>query len=174
MPLTPFHMGPGLAIKSVAGDRFSLLMFGLAQVAIDIEPAIAMIRDSGVLHGWTHTYLGATAIGAIVVVLGRPACLAILRRWNRELIRHQLDWLASPEHLSWRAAAAGAFLGAYSHVALDSVMHADMRPLAPFADANALLRFVSFDALHVACAVAGIAGLAGWVALRARFRRGRR
>lgn len=173
MPLTPFHMGPGLAVKSVAGDRFSLLMFGVAQVAIDIEPGIGLLRGSDVLHGWTHTYVGATLIAALVLALGRPACQAVLRRWNRELQAHGLGWLGSPDRIGWGSATAGAFAGTYSHVLVDSVMHADMRPLAPLSDANALMAALSYDALHVSCALAGLAGLCLWVALRALAARAR-
>ncbi len=32
MPFTPFHMGPGTAIKAVTGRHFSLTIFGFAQV----------------------------------------------------------------------------------------------------------------------------------------------
>ena len=164
MPVTPFHMGPGLLVKSVAGDRFSVLMFGVAQVAIDIEPGIGMLRGSPTLHGWTHTYLGATVIALAVLAVGRPLCLAILRWWNRELAAHRWDWLKAPERLGWGSAAAGAFVGTYSHVFLDGLMHADMRPFAPFADGNSLLGLISFGNLHVVCAVAGVVGLAAWVA----------
>ena len=37
MPFTPFHMGPGLAVKAVCGRYFSLVVFGFSQVAIDIN-----------------------------------------------------------------------------------------------------------------------------------------
>jgi hypothetical protein len=157
-------MGPGLALKGIAGDRFSVLMFGLAQVAMDIEPGIGLIRGSDVLHGWTHTYLGATAIAAIVLAAGRPVCLAILLRWNQELTFHHFSHLTSPEEIKWSAAAAGAFLGTYSHVALDSLMHADMNPFSPLASGNALLWAVSLETLHIGCIVAGLAGIALWLA----------
>ena len=166
MPFTPLHMGPGLALKSVTGGRFSILMFGLTQVAMDIEPGIGMLRGADVLHGWTHTYLGATFIAALVLAIGRPVCVLILRRWNRELRHHRLEWLAEPEAIGWPAAALGAFVGAYSHVALDSIMHADMRPFAPLATGNALLSWISIDALQIACVVAGLLGAGLWAALR--------
>lgn len=60
MPFTPFHMGAGLALKAVAGRHFSVLTFGIAQVAMDIEPLVGMLRGAAVLHGPTHTYLGAS------------------------------------------------------------------------------------------------------------------
>jgi hypothetical protein len=34
---TPLHFGPGLAMKSLAGRRFSLMLFAFSQVAIDID-----------------------------------------------------------------------------------------------------------------------------------------
>ncbi len=162
MPFTPFHMGPALALKSVTGDRFSILMFGLAQVVIDIEPLIGHLRRTDV-HGWTHTYLGATVIGGVVLLLGRPIALAILNRWNGELRRLRLDWLTSPGEIAWLPAALGAFVGTYSHVVLDSVMHDDMRPLEPFSSANGLLSLVSLPALYLGCVVAGAAGILLWV-----------
>ena len=168
MPVTPFHMGPGLAVKSVAGNHFSVLMFGVAQVAIDIEPGIGMLSGSSTLHGWTHTYLGATVIAAGVLLLARPLCVVILKWWNRELATQRVGWIASPEKIGWPAAAAGAFIGTYSHVALDSLMHLDIRPFAPFSDDNGLLGLVSYSALHVGCAVAGVAGVAVWL-VRQRY-----
>jgi hypothetical protein len=174
MPFTPLHMGPALALKSVSGRHFSVLMFGLTQVALDIEPGIGMLRGADVLHGWTHTYLGATLIGALVLAFGRPLCLAILRRWNRELRHHRLGWLADPDALGWPAAALGTFVGAWSHVALDGIMHADMRPFSPLGLSNPSLSWISIESLQVACVAAGVAGIALWLASRAVLRSNRR
>jgi len=165
MPFTPFHMGPGMALKSLAGDRFSLITFGAAQVVIDIEPGIGLLRGSEVLHGWTHTYAGATVIAAAVVAL-RPVWLGVLRSWNAQLRHHELDWMASRDVLGWSAAAAGAFIGTYTHIVLDSVMHADIRPFAPFSNANGLYEVISLPALHGTCAILGVAGLAAWIVAR--------
>lgn len=49
----------------------------------------------------------------------------------------------------------GAALGTYSHVVLDRVMHADTRPLAPFAGTNAILGAVAVGALHLVCVAGG-------------------
>ena len=164
MPVTPLHMGPGMALKAIAGDRFSLTMFGVAQVAIDIEPLVGMIRGAPELHGWTHTYVGATLIAAAVLVLARPMCIRIVRWWNAELRRNGLDWLATQDRIGWDAAAAGAFVGTWSHVALDSIMHLDMQPLRPFDGGNRLLLATDVGTLYLACFVAGLAGLATWTA----------
>jgi len=161
-------MGPAMVVKGIAGRHFSLIAFGMAQVVIDIEPAVGMLRGAEVLHGWTHTYLGATLIAIAVALAARPAGHAILRWWNAHLDR-SLVWLGTREPITWSAAVSGAFIGTYSHVALDSLMHADLRPFAPFGDANALLDAVTFTQLHVGCVASGVVGLALW-AVRARWR----
>jgi hypothetical protein len=164
MPFTPLHLGPGLAVKSLSGNHISLVMFGLAQLAIDIEPGIRLIQGSKSLHsGWSHTYLGATVIGSLLLIFGRPFCLLILRQWNRGLRYYGLNWLTSPDTISWVTAATGAFVGTYSHVFLDSFMHSDMRPFAPFSNTNGLLSLIAAQTLEIGCIIAGIAGLLIWL-----------
>jgi hypothetical protein len=64
------------------------------------------------------------------------------------------------------AAWTGALLGAWSHVALDSIMHPDMDPLWPFAPGNGLLGILSLDALHLLCVGLGVLGVGALVLLR--------
>jgi hypothetical protein len=174
MPFTPFHMGPALALKAVSGRHFSVLTFGIAQVAMDIEPLIGMIRGSDILHGWTHTYAGATFIAIMVILMAPPLCRLILARWNFELQRHNLSWLGTDSRLGWVAASTGAFIGTYSHVALDSIMHADMAPLWPWGRSSAWLGVISIGDLHAACVVAGLLGVLAWFALGWRAKKQRR
>jgi Domain of unknown function (DUF4184) len=171
MPFTPLHMGPALVIKAAGGRHFSVLVFGIAQVAMDIEPLVGIIRGRDVLHGWSHSYLGAALIGLAVFLLARPLYNSILRRWNRELEYHKLHWLRSPEPVTRLAATSGAFIGTYSHVFLDSIMHADMLPLRPWSADNALLGVITIDALYFSCFIAGLAGVMIWFALGYRNRR---
>lgn len=158
MPFTPFHMGPGLAIKAVCGRYFSLMVFGFSQVAIDIEPLVRIIRGDAVLHGFTHTYLGASLIGLVSVVVGRPVCQFLLNYWRLDPDSPFMNWLRGPKVISWRATIVGAFVGTYSHVFLDSIMHSDMQPLAPVSKANGLLHVISVDELHVLCVLSGALG----------------
>ena len=171
LPFTPLHMGPALVIKAAGGRHFSVLIFGIAQVAMDIEPLVGIIRGWDVLHGWTHTYAGATLIGIAVFLFATPLCNLILRRWNCELEHHKLHWLRSPEPVTRLAAASGAFIGTYSHVLFDSLMHADMLPLRPWSANNALLGLMSIDTLYFACFIVGLAGVAIWFARGYRNRR---
>jgi len=38
MPFTPIHMGPGILIKAILHGGFSLMVFGWAQIIMDIQP----------------------------------------------------------------------------------------------------------------------------------------
>jgi membrane-bound metal-dependent hydrolase YbcI (DUF457 family) len=158
MPITPFHMGPGLLVKAVGGRHVSLVVFGFSQVAMDVEPLVRILRDDVVLRGFTHTYLGAALVGLVSMVLGRPVGQALLDRWAPDPRSSFESWLRGSNVISWPAAALGAFVGTYSHVLLDSVMHADLRPLAPFSEANVVLGVVSVGALHDACVLSGALG----------------
>lgn len=162
MPFTPFHMGPALGLKAFTGRYFSVLVFGIAQVAMDIEPGIGMLRGADVLHGWSHTWIGATLIGLLVVLIAPPICRPILARWNRELEHHRLRWLVTHGGIGWLPTITGAFIGTYSHIVLDSVMHADMAPFAPWSRANTLLNLVSIETLQWFCVAAGLFGVAAW------------
>jgi hypothetical protein len=161
MPFTPFHMGPGAVAKAALGRHFSLTVFGFAQVAMDLEPLAKMLVGAPDPHGPSHTYAGATAIGLVSLVAGRPACAWLLRLWPPTPRYPVLGWLRGPGGIPWPAAALGAFVGTFSHVLLDSVMHAEMRPLWPARGGNALLGLVSMEALHLVCLAAGVAGAAG-------------
>ena len=159
MPFTPFHFGPGLAVKAAAPRYFSFSVFVFSQVLTDIETLYYMLSGEAPVHRFFHTYLGATVIAAVSYVIGRPLCgmcLALFRRtfgWRLSDLRETIR-LINPT-----AALSAALIGAFSHVALDSIMHGDSHPLAPFSDANPLLHTISVAELHRYCMVAGIVGL---------------
>jgi hypothetical protein len=153
-------MGPGLAVKAIGGRHVSLMVFGFSQVLIDLEPLVRMIRGDAILHGWTHTFAGATGIGIVAVLVGRPVCQFLLDRWTPVPGSGFLAWLRGPRRIGWPAAFAGAFIGTYSHILLDSVMHRDMAPFAPVSAENALLHAITVEALHLACIASAFAGAA--------------
>lgn len=159
MPFTPFHFGPGALVHCAAPGSVSFLAFCGANVLVDVEPLYFMLTQQEPIHRFFHTYVGAT-VGASVVL----ALFTLVRRFARPLLR--IFWV---ENLTTRVVALGAFAGTYSHVFLDSFMHADMRPFAPLSDANPSLGAVSFTALHLFCLLAGVAGVAV-VGVRRYFR----
>ena len=159
MPFTPFHMGVGTAIKAVSGRYFSLTVFGLSQIAIDIEPLIRILRGDSTLHGFTHTYLGAILIGIVSLVAGKPFCESLLKIWNYVFKSKYLQWLQLTPTITWFASISGAFVGTFSHVFLDSIMHSDMHPFAPFSSSNGLLHLMPAGWLYLLSVFLGIFGL---------------
>jgi len=159
MPFTPFHMGPGAAIKAVSGKYFSLMVFGFAQVSIDVEPLVRILRGDNIVHGVTHTYLGAVIIGIFSLLAGKVLCEWLLAVWNAIVQFRCLSWLKLTPSISWIAAASGAFIGTFSHVFLDSIIHSDMRPFSPFNASNGLLYLMPAGWVYLLCSVFGICGL---------------
>ena len=151
MPVTPFHFGPGAALHAVAPGQVSFLAFCAANVFIDCESLYILVQGRYPVHAFFHTYVGATLVALAVLLLFMAA-------------RHLASRMTLPDLLGWkslsvRAVTVGALLGAWSHVLLDSIMHADIRPLAPFSDGNSFLHFVSVDMLHGTCLVLGVLGM---------------
>jgi hypothetical protein len=71
MPFTPFHMGPGVVFKALLQGSFSLIVFGWAQIVMDVQPLIVMISGAGHLHGFSHTYMGATLLALFSGLTGK-------------------------------------------------------------------------------------------------------
>jgi len=167
MPYTPVHLGPGMAIKAAAGRHFSIVVFGLTQVAIDIEVVWHYFQSGSPLHQFWHTTLGATVVAAVFAVAGKPASQAIKSAWNRLARRWSVPGLAVRVHTSWLAALTGAVIGAYSHLLFDSIFHRSMQPLWPWTTANPFFGLVKRTRFMVLCAIVGLLALA-WYAFRQR------
>ncbi|HYD81901.1 MAG TPA: hypothetical protein VEC06_19035 [Paucimonas sp.] len=143
MPITPFHFGPGAALHAIAPRQVSFLAFCAANVLIDLESLSNLVAQRYPVHAFFHTYVGATLIVVVTMLLFFAA-------------RGTAARVALPNLFEWKAlrppqVLAGAAAGAYSHVVLDSIMHADMSPLAPFSDVNPLLGAISLEGLHWFC-----------------------
>ena len=170
MPITPVHLGPALAAKAVTPKHFSFLVFALTQIVIDGEVAFSMLAGKGPVHGVLHTYLGATAVAALTVVLGLPLLSRLIRLWNRLIAPGPGSVFRVGPRVPVVAAASGALVGGYSHVLLDSIVHSDVRPFAPWSEDNALLLLMPPDRLVLVCV--GL-GAVGGAALAAAFLRSR-
>jgi membrane-bound metal-dependent hydrolase YbcI (DUF457 family) len=161
MPITPFHFGLGAALHAAAPARVSFLSFCAANVLIDFESLYNLWHGRDPVHAFLHTYVGASLIVAATLLL------FLGLRWlaARLPLPDPFAW----QSLTWRPVAVGAALGAYSHIVFDSVMHADIRPLAPFSDANVLYAAIPLAALHLLClGLAAVGALVvGWRKLQA-------
>ncbi len=164
MPVTPLHMGPGLLLKALMRGAFSLIIFGYAQVLIDLQPLVALTTGRGELHGWTHTWVGAVAIGSFAAVTGRPltnAALRILRGGARSRLT-----------VSWPVALGSGLIGTLSHVALDSLIYRDMHALWPWSPAQPWLGAATSAQVYAGCFASGVIGAALYLGVN--WRRDRR
>ena len=151
MPFTPIHMGPGILIKALLQGSFSLMVFGWAQIIMDIQPLIVIITGDGHLHGFSHTYIGATLLAIFSALSGK-----YLSEIGLKILG--ISKMSNPVKISWWVAFSSAFIGTYTHVALDSIMHSDVEPFYPLSQANNLLALVTVGQLHQFCLFSALAG----------------
>lgn len=143
-------MGPGILVKALLQGSFSLMVFGWSQIVMDLQPLVAIVTGEGKLNGFTHTYVGSTLIAVFAAVTGK-----YLSQWALVIFSNGAQ---RGINIRWWVAFLSAFIGSYSHVALDSLMHTDIEPLSPFLQSNELLGLISVGALHKFCIYGGFVG----------------
>lgn len=159
MPITPIHFGLGILARSMVTKRFSLSTFVMANVVIDMEPVTWYLLTGDPLHGFLHTLLGATLLALACAQWGRSWCERLLRFWNSRLSARQAVWLGVMPSIPIGAAFVSALLGAWSHVFLDSFMHADVRPWWPLSSANDIRGLVPMNYVYFFSALFGLWGM---------------
>jgi len=159
MPITPFHMGPGLLIKSLLQGYFSLIIFAWAQILMDIQPLIVVLTGQGQLHGFSHTYIGATLIAIIAAYTGKWIYHWLVYFIENDFTDYQKKLFDVPVKLTAAICISSAFIGTFSHVLLDSIMHADIQPFYPLDIENQILLIVSIEILHKLCVYTGLIGI---------------
>jgi membrane-bound metal-dependent hydrolase YbcI (DUF457 family) len=65
--------------------------------------------------------------------------------------------------IPWRTVFLSAFIGTYSHVFLDSIMHSDVQPFAPLSATNPFFHLIDVGLMHILCLLAGLVGFAGLI-----------
>ena len=133
---------------------------------MDIEPGVRMAAGTDVLHGATHTILGALIIAILVTLIAPVICNGFLAKWNKEVTYYKMPGLAHSRPVSRSAVIIGAFFGTWSHVVLDGLMHQDIHPLSPFSQANPFMGLMTHDEVYQACTIAGVMGIVGCLAIQ--------
>jgi membrane-bound metal-dependent hydrolase YbcI (DUF457 family) len=152
MPFTPFHMGTGILIKSLLQGGFSLMVFGWSQIVMDIQPLIVLITGEGHLHGFSHTFLGGSILAIFSAVSGK-----YLSELGLKILKLDLSF---PVTIKWSVSFLSAFIGCFSHVLLDGIMHSDVEPFYPISLDNYFLGIISVTSLHKLCLYSGLVGAA--------------
>jgi len=129
VPLTPFHLGPGILFGLLLLRYVDFPTFVVGSVVVDWRAALVYVGLwSGPRHGWMHTYLGGLAFSLVVVA----AMVAV-----RSHIDAALERLAIRQRVTTARIAAGAFLAVTIHVTIDAFHHPTMLPFLPL-EGNAL------------------------------------
>jgi len=132
MPLTPFHLGPALALALVLIWFVDLPALLLGSVAPDIEAAAAMMwfRDWPFpIHGFLHSFVGGTLLSLVLSAAIFPI---------RKHLETPLRFLKLDQKRSFPRIFAGALIGVYSHILLDAPLYTDIKPFWPL-DLNPFL-----------------------------------
>jgi len=123
MPLTPFHLGPGLLIGLILLYYIDFPTFLIASVIVDVEPIIVILFDLDYpLHGFCHSFLGGTIIAFL---------LAAVMSKIRKPISPLLSFFKLEQEISFKRILVAALAGVYIHILFDAPIYTDIQPLFP-------------------------------------------
>lgn len=166
-----------MALKAAVPRHFSICVFVLTQVAIDVEVLWQLLWSERAGHRFSHTLLGAGVVGLACFPAGKPLSQWLKAGWNRFARWRELDELCVAVRTSWPAAFWGAAVGAVSHVVLDSLYQPDIEPLWPWSASNplelGLHPAMLATVLSEICLVLGVLGLAVFLFRATMARRAR-
>ncbi len=145
MPLTPFHFGPGLLMQETRPQFFSFTVFILSQIIMDFESLYNILNHNERIHTYFHTYIGSVIPFLITILL-----YAVYKKYFMRM---------DVKPASFLGIVASAWIGVWSHVFLDSIMHSDMQPFWPISVDNSMQGFIGLESLHLICLICLIIGL---------------
>lgn len=138
----------------------------ISSVIPDVEPLyVVTFRPSPPLplHGFFHSYLGASILGVLAAVVLYP-----LRGVSSRIMRA----FGLPQKSSFKTILLTSLFGVYSHVFLDSFLYGEMKPFYPLG-ANPFFGLVSQGAVYMFCGVSFLPGFILYI-YRLVVRSGRR
>ncbi len=154
MPFTPFHFGPSFLIGILFVGNVNMASILLASVAMDIEPIYCISSSSCPLHGFLHTYVGATVLS----LAGVSAAIYFARKQ----LTGVSDALGVRQDYSLKSIIIGALIGGWSHVFLDSFLYPDLLPLWPVLPTNPFVGILDSQATYLITIIGFIAGAAAY------------
>ena len=157
MPLTPFHFGPSAAITFPLHRELDPPTFVLVNVAVDLEPlAVILLRLNYPLHGYAHTFVGATLVGMftamIVYSFRHPVAAIMTTLWPLPYAPRR------------RRIILSGVLGALFHVLLDAPLYPEMHPFWPLMD-NPFYGLITYDLIIGFCLAGYLLAVVFYVAL---------
>ncbi|MBL7156473.1 MAG: DUF4184 family protein [Candidatus Pacebacteria bacterium] len=159
MPITPFHLGPGLFFSIIFNKYLDVLGFLLGNVILDFEPLLTVLYNinypyrSYPHHGFIHTIIGAILVSLLAGIILNRFQYGIKQKLRKVLFLENFIKIASFSKIF-----LSIFLGAITHLLFDSFMHYDVFPFWPF-KFNPLLGLISFKQNYFIIIFLGILGI---------------
>lgn len=123
MPLTPFHLGPGLLVGLLLPRYIDFPTFLVAGAIVDVEPVLVLTLNLDYpLHGFFHSFLGGTLVAFLLA--------AVMSKVGESLFP-LLSFFKLGQRSSFKSILLASMSGVYIHVLLDSMMYTDIRPFYP-------------------------------------------
>ena len=120
MPLTPFHLGPGLFLGSLTLRFFNLWAILLGSIVMDIEPTVLLIIRkcySCPHHGFFHSILGA--------IFGSLILSFVLWKFREKLNQISLRFKIS-QSFSFKNLYFSSLITWLIHIFFDNLTHFDV------------------------------------------------
>jgi len=134
----------------------------IASVIIDLEPLAVIFLNLPIpLHGFFHSYLGASITALVLSVFVNP-----FRKYLNKIV----SLFGLHQSSSFRHIIASSLIGTYSHVLLDSFLYIEMNPFFPILG-NPFTGIFLDGAVYTFCVIAGLVGFFAYM-LRAIFKPG--
>lgn len=122
MPITPLHLGILAPINHLLPGKVNNLSFWLVTLWLDAS-AIAYYAfglEMGEFHGpETHSFIAAFALSGLIAAVGALFYSIKIHFFNEDKMDNAMSWLL------------GAYLGGFSHILLDAMVHSEMLPIHP-------------------------------------------
>ena len=152
MPLTPFHLGPGLFLGILTLKFFNLWAILLGSVVMDVEPLVLLSIGKCYQcphHGFFHSFLGA--------IFGSLILSFILWKFKEKINQISLKYKIS-QSFSFKNLYFSSLIAWLLHVLFDSFMHYDVFPFWP-SKFNPFLELISISQVYLLAIILGIIGL---------------
>ncbi len=120
MPLTPFHLGPGLLLGVLTLRFFNLWAILLGSIVVDLEPTILIFTKKCYQcphHGFFHSILGAI-LGSLIIAI-------ILRKFRVKLEKISFKFKIN-QSFSFSVLFFSSFSAWVVHIFFDSLVHNDV------------------------------------------------
>jgi len=156
MPLSPFHLGPGLLFGVLTLKFFNFWAILLGSVVMDLEPLILLIINpcySCPHHSFFHSILGA--------ILGSLILSFILYKVREKLNQISLKFKIS-QSFSFKNLYFSSLIAWLIHIFFDSLTHFDVFPFWPSHFNPIFIGKEVYWPLHLVCLIFGIAAYFLW------------